>query len=77
MHNCLEVLNYIYQIIQYFSEFFFYTARSAGQKGCVNMLLLSYGGGWGRGDSYRTNQSEAGKLKLFCDWLTKQRPGLQ
>ena len=22
-----------------------------------------------------TNQSKAGKSKLFCDWLTKQRPG--
>ena len=46
----------------------FYTAHSAGQNGCVNMLQL-------RSDSYRTNQSKAGKSKLFCDWLTKQSPG--
>ena len=50
-----------------------YTARSAGQKGFVNILQLSYGyGGW---DALLTNQSEAGKSKLFCDWLTKLRPG--
>ena len=26
-------------------------------------------------DAWGTNQSEAGKTKLFCDWLTKYRPG--
>ena len=27
------------------------------------------------GTPKRTNQSKAGKLRLFCDWLTKQRQG--
>jgi hypothetical protein len=51
------------KIIDFFQCIFlisnFYTARSAGQKGCVNMVLLSSGWWWGD-DSYRTNQSEAG-----------------
>jgi hypothetical protein len=32
---------FIKKFTRYFSSF--YTARSAGQKGCVNMLLLGFG----------------------------------
>ena len=50
--------------------FCFYTARSARQKGCVNRQQLGRGGN-NKGRLELTNQSEADKLKVPCDWLTR------
>ena len=46
----------------------FYTARSARQNGCVIRQQLAKGGNKGRLEL--TNQSEADKLEVPCDWLT-------
>ena len=55
----------------------FYTARSAGQKGCVNrqqlrsvFIIISF-----MRCLELTNQSEADELKLPCDWSTRSWSG--
>jgi hypothetical protein len=42
----------------YIKQASFYTARSAGQKGCVNMLQLGFGWWWWGGGDAQVNQSE-------------------